>query len=317
MTSGLVCAGAGPMNKRSAPSVAVSQAKPTSIWVIIVALVGIYVPLLFPTGHYLSKDWRVVGIVTAGMVTMFGASLALAEGPLNNAPFVVNPIGVTGFCAIDTSTGTPYPVFVVGYGAMFLCAIAGVGSVVARFRSARGIERQQLKWLAFGGGMALGFLAGGGLQEQGKIGQYFMIGALQIVPVEVAVAVLRYRLYDVDLVVNRALVYGAVSGTLVASYFALVVLLQTVLRPFTSGSELSVAGSTLVVVALFQPLRRRVQGVVDRRFYRSRYDAARTLDAFGLRLRDEVDLDSVRADLLGVVHETMRPVHASVWLRKG
>ena len=128
-------------------------------------------------------------------------------------------------------------------------------------------------------------------------------------------AVLRYRLWDIDIVVRRTLVYGTLTAALVATYVSGVVLSQNLLRPFTSGSEVAVAGSTLLVVALAAPLRRRIQGAVDRRFYRSRYDAARTLDAFGARLRDEVDLDSVRADLLGVVGETLRPAHASVWLR--
>lgn len=134
-------------------------------------------------------------------------------------------------------------------------------------------------------------------------------------PLAIAMAVLRYRLYEIDILINRTLVYGALTVTLAATYFAAVVVLQAILRPLTGGSELSVAGSTLAVVALIHPLRRRIQGAVDRRFYRSRYDVQRTFDTFAARLRDEVDLDSVRADLLDVVHETLRPAHASVWLR--
>jgi len=129
-------------------------------------------------------------------------------------------------------------------------------------------------------------------------------------------AILRYRLWDIDIVVRRTVVYGAVSATLVATYFGTVILLHALLRPFTSGSDLAVAGSTLLVVALFQPVRSRIRDAVDRRFYRSRYDAVRTLDAFGARLRDDVDLDSVRADLIDVVNDTIRPAHAGVWLRE-
>lgn len=129
-------------------------------------------------------------------------------------------------------------------------------------------------------------------------------------------AVLRYRLWDIDIVVRRTIVYGTLTAALVATYAIGVVLSQALLRPFTSGSELAVAGSTLAVVALFHPLRSRIQRFVDRRFYRSRYDAARTLDAFGARLRNEIDLDDVRAELLGVVRETVHPAHASVWLRE-
>lgn len=142
-------------------------------------------------------------------------------------------------------------------------------------------------------------------------------GALSytIIPIAIGIAILRHRLYDIDVVIHRTLVYGAVSVILVATYLAAVVSLQTALRPFTAGTDLAVAVSTLIVVALFQPLRRRVQDAVDLRFYRARYDAARTLDAFTARLRDEVDLASVRADLLDVVGDTVRPAHASVWLR--
>ena len=130
------------------------------------------------------------------------------------------------------------------------------------------------------------------------------------------IAVLRYRLYDIDVILNRAIVYGATTAGIAAAFFAGIVVLQAVLRPITSGSELAVAASTLVSLALFQPLRRRVQETVDRRFYRSRYDAARTLDAFSARLRDEVALDNVRADLLNAVLETVQPAHASVWIRE-
>jgi hypothetical protein len=137
-----------------------------------------------------------------------------------------------------------------------------------------------------------------------------------VLPISVGIAILRYRLYDIDLLINRTLVYGLLSAALAATYVTGVVTLQAALRPLTDGSEVAVALSTLLVLALFAPLRRRIQAAVDRRFYRSRYDAARTLDAFGERLRDEVDLESVRADLLDVVRDTVRPAHASVWLRE-
>jgi hypothetical protein len=137
------------------------------------------------------------------------------------------------------------------------------------------------------------------------------------VPLSAAIAILRYRLYDIDVVIERTLVYGAVSATLGATYIATVVLLQGLLRPVTGGNEFAVAISTLLVVALFQPIRNRAQHAVDRRFYRARYDAARTIDAFAVRLRGDVELDSVRADLIAVIPDTIHPAHASVWLRGG
>jgi hypothetical protein len=130
------------------------------------------------------------------------------------------------------------------------------------------------------------------------------------------VAILRYRLYDIEVIIRRTLIYGSMLAVLAAAYLGGVVIVQSILRTFTSGSEISVAASTLLTIALFQPLRSRMQRAIDRRFYRSRYDAARTIDAFAEQLRDEVDLDAVRVHLLGTVGQTMSPTHASLWLRE-
>ncbi|HEY3218152.1 MAG TPA: hypothetical protein VGK15_03590 [Candidatus Limnocylindria bacterium] len=286
------------------------------IWVIIVALVAIFVPLLFPSGDFLSPRWRLAGIATVAAAAYLGTTLALQDGPLNNAPFVENPFGLPGLKVLDVRTGSPGPAFILGYGGMIGCAAAAIASVVVRFRSSRGIERQQLKMFAFSGGiLVLGFMAGAGLQEHGKVGQLFFISSLQVVPFAVAVAVLRYRLYDIDVLINRALVYGTTTAAIAIAFFAGIVVLQAALRPFTGGSELAVAASTLVCFALFQPIRRRMQSTVDRRFYRARYDAAVTLDRFTSALAGEVDLAAVREGLLDAVGETVRPAHASVWLR--
>ena len=136
------------------------------------------------------------------------------------------------------------------------------------------------------------------------------------IPIAIGIAVLRYRLYDIDVLINRTLVYGLTTGGIAAVFFGGIVVLQTLLRPFTTGSEIAVAASTLFTVALLQPLRSRIQQAVDHRFYRSRYDAARTIDGFAEELRDEVDLDAVRTHLLGAVGQTMSPAHASLWLRE-
>jgi hypothetical protein len=140
--------------------------------------------------------------------------------------------------------------------------------------------------------------------------------SVSMIPIAIGIAVLRYRLYDIDVLINRTLVYGLTTGGIAAAFFGGIVLLQAVLRPFTTGSEIAVAASTLLTVALFQPLRSRVQQAVDRRFSRARYDAGRTIDAFAEELRDEVDLDAVRVHLLGAVSQTMSPAHASLWLRE-
>jgi hypothetical protein len=187
-------------------------------------------------------------------------------------------------------------------------------SLVLRFRRSTGIAREQIKWLAYS---AVPLVAAGFVSAivPDKPGQVLFAFLLLSVPVAVGIAVLRYRLYDIDLLINRTLVYVTLSATLIAVYVAGVILFQAALRLFTSGSELSVAASTLATLALFQPLRHRIQDAVNRRFFRSRYDATRTLDAFSLRLRDEVDLDAVRAGLIDAVQRTVQPAHASVWLR--
>ena len=197
-------------------------------------------------------------------------------------------------------------------------------------RVATPTERLQIKWLLFGAIVSLAVYATASIVEylwrplgtEGA-GAFVLNSLLETVyalamlafALAYAVSILRYRLYDIDLVINRALVYGATTAGIAIAFFAGIVVLQAVLRPLTSGSELAVAASTLVSFGLFQPLRRRFQSAVDRRFYRSRYDAARTLDAFSVRLRDEVDLDAVRGGLLEAVRDTVHPGYASVWLR--
>jgi len=196
--------------------------------------------------------------------------------------------------------------------------LAAVASLIVRFRRSRGPERQQLKWFASAAAVLVLLQIVGLLAYVAPVPP--VISALMnlsygLLPVSAAIAILRYRLYDIDVVIERTLVYGVVTATLAATYVATVVVLQGLLRPLTEGSEIAVALSTLLVVALFHPIRRRAQDAIDRRFYRARYDAARTVNAFVVRLRGDVELDSVRADLLEVVNSTIHPAHASVWLR--
>jgi hypothetical protein len=290
-------------------------------WVITVAMVAIYLPLVFPTGRLDGPRWRVVAWAAAAVMLALVAGLAVNDGPLNNAPFVRNPFAVRGLRLLGDASGGPAevqnsPLFFALYMPLFLTAAAAVASIVGRFRKATGIERQQIKWYAFGAGLAaVGMVVGGTLQQY-KAAQVMLILAIQFIPIAVAIAVLRYRLYDIDVVINRALVYGVTVAIVGAGFVGAALFLQTLLRPLTAGSDVAIAASTLATVAAFQPLRRWVQGAVDRRFYRHRYDAARTLDAFSSRLKDEVDLDALRGEILDVVGTTVRPSHATVWLRE-
>ena len=275
-------------------------------WTINVGLYPILF-VIFPDGRISTPARRAVVAASVVVTALLALEMAFRPGPLQVAGFVDNPFTPLSPAAIDVLSTA---VLVITFPMLLTAA----GMIVQRFRRSVGIERQQLKWLAYAAvpvvllGPLSAVVPGKPIQVLSSIVQLTM-------PAAIAIAVLRYRLYDIDVLINRSLVYGALTAVLAASYFAIVVVLQALLRPVVSGSELAVAVSTLATLALAQPLRRRIQDAVDRRFYRSRYDAARTLDAFSVRLRDEVDLDAVRSDLIDVVEHTVQPAHASVWLR--
>jgi len=288
---------------------------------ILVALV------LFPTDRLPSRRWAPILLAIVVMSTATTLARALAPRPLR-VPYALtaspaerlevatipNPFGIGG--AAGDAILTLLPLTDAFALPSFLLALL---ALLARFARSTGTERLQLKWFAYAASVSLGSAVSSVALPKGTasdIAWALSLLSSGFIPIAIGIAVLRYRLYDIDVLIRRTLIYAAVSLTLAATYFAGVVLLQTVLRPLIGGSEVPVALSTLAVVALFAPLRRRIQQVVDRRFYRSRYDAAHTLDAFGARLRDEVDLEAVRGDLPEAVHETVRPAHASVWLRE-
>jgi hypothetical protein len=202
---------------------------------------------------------------------------------------------------------------------MLACGLASVVSLLVRFRRSRGVERQQLKWFTFAGAVTVAGLVLILFPSQygwiGPVSPLVTAPILVSMPVAAGVAILRYRLYDIDRIINRTLVYGLLTVLLGAVYAAGVFAAARLLDPADGESELAVAASTLAVAALFQPARRRIQAVVDRRFNRRKYNAAKTVEAFSARLRDEIDLDALSAELLAVAHQTMQPTTAALWLR--
>jgi hypothetical protein len=281
-------------------------------WYLLIALALIYLPLLFPDGRLPSRRWLPVAVL-AGIGTLCMVVLgALADTlPLNEAPGyeIENPIGIEGLGYVED-----LPVFGVLLGILFVGIVGAGASVVVRFRRSRGIERQQMKWFVYAAAL---LLLGPVAEVLPDIVNNVQLGLTLIaIPTAIGVAVLRYRLYDIDLVINRTLVYGPLTAMLILVYVGGVVSLQYAFRALTGqGSQIAIVASTLAIAALFNPLRRRVQAFVDRRFYRRKYDAAKTLEAFSAKLRDETDLDALNAELVGVVRETMQPAHVSLWLR--
>ncbi|MEO6578655.1 MAG: hypothetical protein ABIO99_07145 [Candidatus Limnocylindria bacterium] len=269
--------------------------------------------LLFPDGRLLGPRWRAALALVVFSTVALTTAIGLAPGTLQEAQFeqIANPFGVDG------AEVTIEIIFTIGWIAGLSGIVVGSVSMLVRLRRSRGVERQQLKWIA--GAAAL--FAASALTAYpifgDVLGQIITLGAFGSIPIAAGIAILRYRLYDIDVIIRRTLVYGALTLVLGAAYVGSVLGLQALLSPFTANNGPAVAVSTLAVAALFGPVRRRTQGVVDRRFYRSRYDAQRILEAFASRLRDEVDIDSLADALRDATHSTVRPASASVWLRIG
>jgi hypothetical protein len=294
-------------------------------WFLMLALALIYLPMLFPDGRLLSRRWLPVAVLGAIAALGFVLPRALVDTiPVNELPGrgIANPIGIEG---LDKPGNLP--IFGVIEGLFLVAAVGAVASVVVRFRRSRGVERQQMKLFAYvivvligGSVLASGIsdLTGVGWLE-GSSFVLSMVG-LMCLPIAVGIAILRYRLYEIDLIINRTLVYGPLTATLAVVYFGGVATTQLVFRTLTGQEQqpqLAIVVSTLVIAALFNPLRRRIQAFIDRRFYRRKYDARKTLDAFSASLRDETDLDALNDELVSVVRETIQPSHVSLWLRPG
>ena len=269
--------------------------------------------LLFPDGRPPTPRWRWVLWACGPLLVLTLLEYAVAPGPLDGFPTLSNPAGLEGAEWLAELDSGPF------VGALFMAAAV---ALVVRFRRSHGVERQQVKWFAFAAGMLVTFLivVGAALRIVGDdsgddsiVGGFLFAAVISGVPISTGIAILRHRLYDIDVVINRALVYGSLTATLGATYLALVLLIGLAV----GQSGFAVAVSTLAVAALFRPARVRIQAAVDHRFYRRRYDAARTLEAFGARLRDELDLETLGEDVRGVVRDTVQPAHVSLWLREG
>jgi hypothetical protein len=295
------------------------------LWVPPVGLLSIYLILFFPDGRLPSRRWRPLAWFSGAVMALVSLAIALAPGPLPDLGGVRNPFGLEGYPWIADATN-------VIPALLPLCTLASALSLVLRYRRSGSEQREQIKWIAFAGSFVglmslitvVSTLIFAPEFPDSTGTQPLWLGVLQDVellsfagiPVAVGIAVLRYRLYDIDVIINRTLVYGSLTATLIALYFGGIVVLQRLFVLLTGQqSTLAVVASTLLIAALFNPLRRRIQSFIDRRFYRRKYDARKTLEAFTAKLRDETDFDALNAELVGVVNETIQPAHVSLWLR--
>jgi hypothetical protein len=281
------------------------------VWVAGLGLV-VYLDLLFPNGRLPSARWRLFARFTA--IALLPAAVLAAISPgLILSSTLHNPLGIEGL----PNASKEVEAF------MYALVVVGASSMLMRLRYSGRIERQQIKWFAYATVVVIsGVILKNVVYPVVSVTWVWWVGLILTAvgvassPVAMGLAILRYRLYEIDLIINRTLVYGALTATLAAVYLGGVVLLQYVFRTLTGGeSQLAIVASTLTIAAIFSPLRRRIQALVDRRFYRSKYDAAKTLEAFSAKLRDETNLEALSGDLLEVVQETMQPAHISLWLR--
>jgi hypothetical protein len=292
------------------PAGAVVGALATAVWTAIMFAVFLLL-VLFPEGRFRSPRWRRLTWLVFGGFALVCFWVTTAPGNLDPALELgkrPNPLGIAH----------PDVVWIVVLATMVGCLVAVVVAaidLVLRFRRSRGQERQQFKWLAASAALLVAGLPLAAVFNFSGFGDVLFAAAMAALPISVGVAVLCYRLYDIDVIIRRTLVYGVLTAGLAVCYLGTVLVLQHVFASVAGGSNLAIAGSTLVVAALARPARSRVQTAVDHRFYRRKYDAERTLLAFSAHLRDEIELDALRRELTSVVAETMQPAHVSQWVR--
>jgi hypothetical protein len=280
-------------------------------WFLVLALTLVFTPLLFPTGRLLSPRWRPIAWL-AGAATAVWTALTSFRTELEVAPgqVIANPIG--GAAVGNPEEGLVGPTLI---GLMVVLAAAAFGSLALRFRRSGGEERQQLKWFTYASALLPLAVLSDFLPA--PVGDLLLAVLVVFLPVATGIAILRHRLYDIDRLINRTLVYGLLTALLAGVYAGSVLVLGQVFGGVgRDPPSWAVAGATLAAAALFQPARRRIQQGVDRRFNRRKYNTAQTIEAFRARLRNEVDLDTLSAELVAVVDQTMQPTTASLWLRQ-
>jgi hypothetical protein len=283
-------------------------------------LILLFVPLYFPNGQLLSPKWRPVLWLAVFVSVTLSVLWAFAPRATSGVRGLTNPLGIEALRPWPGKLGDTVT------GVLFLTVfLASLFSLVVRFWRSRSGERQQMKWITYAAGAMFTMVILVTLLDVvapnsplAKVANTLTNATFAGIPVAVGIAVLKYRLYDIDIIINRTLVYGSLTAILAGGYFGAVTATQALLRTLPGQEDLPqlvVVASTLVIAALFNPLRRRVQSFIDRRFYRRKYDARKTLEVFSSKLRDETDLEALNDDLVGVVTETMQPAHVSLWLR--
>ena len=301
----------------SLPRPDIALAITESGWVPAIGLIGIYLVLLFPDGHLPSPRWRPFAWAVGVLMVLAAISITFSPGKFTDSgyPNVVNPLGIEPLKSVLSFLQISIVVIPI---AILVSAIG----LVMKFRRSRGQQRVQMKWFAAAAGVDATFYmisipltfnrpSTGWVEWTQDIALFSFV----LIPIATGIAILKYRLYEIDRIINRAVVYTALTAVLGAIYLGIVVGLEAVLTPVTKSSDLAVAASTLAVAGLFGPVRRRIQTFIDRRFYRRRFDAGKTVESFSAHLRDEIDLKELSTDLIGVVRETMQPAHVSLWLR--
>jgi hypothetical protein len=289
-----------------------------SVWTepLGAALLLVVLPFFFPDGRLVSASWRPVAwLVFLAWLVTFPLRLLMPGVVAYGASRIANPLGLE---ALRPYVDALSALGVVVWLGSILVAVA---SLVVRFGRSRGEERQQIKWLALAALVVPVWFLTNAPIERAVPNLFQVVDALVVfalIPIAAGIAILRYRLYDIDVLINRTLVYGSLTAMLAALYWSGVATTQAIFRTLTSQDQqpqLAIVVSTLVIAALFNPLRRRIQSFIDRRFYRRKYDARKALESFSAKLRDETDLEALNAELVGVVRETMQPAHVSLWLR--